>query len=243
MKVLFTGGSGLLGKTIRHLAPEFAYPTRSVLDVTNYQQALAYMDVGGFDTVVHTAAFISPPRVDKNPVEAVTTNIIGTSNIVTACFQLGGTIRIIYISTDYVFDGERGGYKEDDSVHPVNKYAWSKLGGECAVRCYDNSLIVRTSFGTDEFMFSSAWEDHRTSRIAVSEFANYLLRFVDHPELRGIMHVGAIRPRTVYEFAKDISPGKDIGRRSRKEVDFVPADTSLDTSRFWKFMANERIEL
>ena len=54
-------------------------------------------------------------------------------------------IKLIYFSTNYVYPGKRGNYKEEDPLLPVNNYAWSKLGGEAAVQMYSNSLILRVS--------------------------------------------------------------------------------------------------
>ena len=85
--------------------------------------------------------------------------------------------RLVQISTDYVFNGEKGNYREDDPVFPVNKYAWSKLGGECAVLIYDNSLVVRTSFGPSQFPFEKAFADQWTSRESVGAIAG---KIVEH---------------------------------------------------------------
>ena len=52
-------------------------------------------------------------------------------------------IKLIYFSTNYVYPGSKGNYKETDSLLPVNNYAWSKLGGEASVQLYKNSLILR----------------------------------------------------------------------------------------------------
>ena len=86
----------------------------------------------------------------------------------------------------------RGGYREEDELHPVNKYAWSKLGGECAVRLYDRSLIVRTSFGPDVFPYERAFVDQWTSRESVSVVARKLVELVDS-ERTGVVHVGGPR--------------------------------------------------
>ena len=67
-------------------------------------------------------------------------NIIGTANITKVCSDLG--IKLIYFSTSYVYPGAKGNYKESDALLPINNYAWSKLGGESAVRMYKNSLIL-----------------------------------------------------------------------------------------------------
>ena len=63
----------------------------------------------------------------ENPDLSISTNIIGTSNVVLACME--SNVKLVYISTDYVYPGTDGNYKEEDPLLPVNLYAWSKLGG------------------------------------------------------------------------------------------------------------------
>ncbi|MGA2030824.1 MAG: sugar nucleotide-binding protein [Thermoguttaceae bacterium] len=231
-KILFTGGSGLLGSEMRKLLPAAHYPPRSEVDVTNYAQMRDYLDSHACATIVHAAAFTSPPKVDQDPRRAVDVNIRGTGNVVALCMERG--IRLLYISTDYVFCGDRGNYNEDDAVLPVNKYAWSKLGGECAVRMHDNALIVRTSFGPNVFPYAKAFVDQWTSRQCVRRFAVKLLKLVAS-DLRGTIHVGGPR-QTVHQYARSLDPQREIKPLSIREVPFrVPIDTSLDCSRYRKF--------
>lgn len=228
-RLLFTGGSGLLGQAFRRLAPDALYPASSELDVTNYAQMDAYVANHPVDVIVHAAAFTSPPKIDQSPARALEVNVIGTANVVR--LAMARQARLVYISTDYVFRGDQGPYGEDDAVHPVNRYAWSKLGGECAVRLYDNSLIIRTSFGPDVFPYPKAFVDQWTSRQSVSAAARDILAAVQSG-LTGVLHVGGPR-RSVHEYALSLDPSQDIGRLSIKDVSFaVPVDTSLDTSRF-----------
>jgi dTDP-4-dehydrorhamnose reductase len=228
-RLLFTGGSGLLGRAFRQLVPEALYPSSTELDVTNVAQMDAYFADHRVDVVVHAAAFTSPPKIDQTPERALDVNIIGTANVVRVA--MARRCRLVYISTDYVFRGDRGEYGEDDAMHPVNRYAWSKLGGECAVRLYDNALIIRTSFGPDVFPYPKAFVDQWTSRQAVSAAARDILAAVQS-DVTGVLHVGGPR-RSVHEYALSLDPTQDIGRLSIKDVSFaVPVDTSLDTSRF-----------
>jgi dTDP-4-dehydrorhamnose reductase len=121
--------------------------------------------------------------------------------------------------------------KEDDPVLPINKYAWSKLGGECAVRMYDNSLIIRTSFGDTVFPYERAFVDQWTSRLRVDVLAMKLVELLKS-NLTGTIHVGGKR-QTVMDYARSVSPDKTIGNLSLKDVTFAaPKDTSLDTSRY-----------
>jgi len=228
-KILFTGGSGLLGGEVRSLVPEAQYPAHQQFDVTDFEGMRAYAAQHPFTLLVHAAAATSPPRIEAEPMAALEANIIGTANVVRLCAAQGA--RLIYISTDYVFRGDRGMYREDDPVYPVNKYAWSKLGGECAARLYDRSLIVRTTFGPNVFPYEKAFVDQWTSRESVREVARKLVRLFDG-DLTGVIHVGGGR-RTVYEYARSLDASKPIGELSIHDVSFpVPVDTSLDCRRY-----------
>ena len=232
-KILFTGGSGLLGGEVKKLLPQAWYPTSAEFNVVNESQLVAYLADKSISLLIHAAAFTSPPLVDKAPDKALDVNIIGTVNIVKFC--LAHQIKLMYISTDYVFNGEKGLYQETDPVHPINKYAWSKLGGECAVRMYDNALIVRTSFGPNEFPFPKAFIDQWTSRQSVREIAAKIVALVEKmmtTQVTGVVHVGGPRC-TVYHYAKGLDQSKEIGELSINDVPFkAPRDTSLDCSRY-----------
>ncbi len=235
-KILITGGSGLLGGEFKKLLPDALYPTRDDLDVSVSEQVEKYFEGKDIATVFHGAAFTSPPKVEKDPARALDSNIIGTANIVKACINCGA--RLIYVSTDYVFSGNKGNYKEEDPVHPVNKYAWSKLGGECAVRMYENSVIIRTSFGPNDFPYEKAFVDQWTSRESVSAVAKMMMKIVDS-DYRGVVHIGGDR-KTVHEYAVKLSPHKAIGELSVNEVSFeVPEDTSLNVELYRTLFENK----
>lgn len=228
-KTIFTGGSGLLGGEFRQIMPAMLYPATQEFDVTDYVQMESYIDGKEITLIVHAAAFTSPPRINEDPQRALDVNIIGTANLVKLCSRHG--IKLIYISTDYVFRGDQGMYQEGDPVYPVNKYAWSKLGGECAVRLYDNSLIIRTTFGPNEFPFEKAFVDQWTSRESVAVTARMIAALLDK-DVTGTINVGGPR-KTVYGYAKRVSPQKEIGELSINDVAFaVPVDTSLDCRRY-----------
>lgn len=229
IKIIFTGGSGLLGSEFKKIRPDIDYPTSKEFNVTNFQQMKDYVEGKGYELFIHAAAFTSPPRIDKDPLEALEVNILGTVNVVKLCMEFD--IRLIYISTDYVFKGDAGNYRETDPVYPVNKYAWSKLGGECAVRMYDKSLIIRTTFGPNVFPYEKAFIDQWTSRESVSVIAGMIGKLIDK-DVTGIVHVGGKR-KTVFEFAKSLDETKDIGRLSINDVSFkVPVDTSLNCDKY-----------
>ena len=228
-KVIFTGESGLLGSAFKKIVPDLTYPSLEEFDILRYDQMEAYVRAHGFEQLVHAAAFTSPPLIDKDPMTALDVNIVGTTNIVKLCAAFGA--RLIYICTDYVFKGDQGNYKEDDPVLPVNKYAWSKLGGECAVRLYDKSLVIRTTFGPDVFPYEKAFVDQWTSRESVSVIARKISQLIDK-DILGVIHVCGER-KTVFEYAKGLDASREIGKLSVDDVNFdVPFDTSLNCDRY-----------
>lgn len=228
--VLFTGGNGILGLEMRKLFLKSHFPSSDELDITDDGDVWSHIaDCGEIDTVVHLAAFTGSFKVTNHPMQALAINMTGTCHIVEACASVDK--RLIYISTDHVFDGKKGNYKEDDPVHPINTYAWSKLGGECAVRLYKNSLIVRLSFGPDEFPFNGAFTDQWTSKEPVSITARRLEKLIKS-DITGTINIGSER-RTVYEYAKSVAPEKPILEMSVKNLKTqVPIDTSLDVSKY-----------
>jgi len=236
-RVIFTGGSGLLGSEFKKILPDIDYPSSKQLNVTDYEQMRRYVERKGCELILHAAAFISPPLIEKDPLKALEVNIVGTANVVKVCMEFEA--RLIYLSTDYVFKGDKGNYKEDDPVYPVNRYAWSKLGGECAVRMYDKSLIVRTTFGANVFPYEKAFVDQWTSRESVGVIAKKISTLIDK-DITGVIHVGGAR-KTVFEYAKSLDETRDIGKLFINDVAFeAPVDTSLNCDRYNELMAEQQ---
>ena len=94
---------------------------------------------------------------EKNISKSIDLNIVGTANITKVCKK--NNIKLIYFSTGYVYEGTKGNYSEDDPVKPFNNYAISKLGGECAVAMYKNSLILRITMTEKPFLHKKAYSN------------------------------------------------------------------------------------
>jgi len=234
--ILFTGGSGLLGKEMQELYPQGLFPTHKEFDVADFDKMFHHIYDNNLivDTIVHAAAYTNTTQCETirtSKVECITTNIIGTANIVKICMAFN--IRLIYISTDYVYAGNKKYSKETDAVNPINNYAFSKLGGECSVHFLADFVIVRTSFCKNEYPYDRAFDDQYISRIPVNKFAKKLERIIDNKHIQGIINVGGKR-KTVYELAKKISPEKEIIPIKRNDIQNykLPKDTSLNTERF-----------
>jgi dTDP-4-dehydrorhamnose reductase len=228
--ILCTGGRGRLGRELQKLLPRARFPSSSVFDVTNVKQMGAYLRARKPKILIHAAAFTSPPLVDKDPERAIDVNIIATAHIAKLCRH--HHIKLVYVSTDYVFKGDKGNYTEEDPVLPVNKYAWSKLAGECAVRMLDDYLIIRTSFGEKKFPYEKAFADQYTSRESVDVIAKKIIKALQ-ADTKGVLHLGHSR-RSVYNYARSLG-AKNVGKLFIKDASFsVPRDTSLNTVRYKK---------
>ena len=222
MKILLTGGSGLLGTELTSLNEAIIAPKHNDLEVLDYFSCDRAIIKHKPDIVIHAAALTSPPRCEELPHSARSVNIIGTVNLVNICQD--NNIRLVYISTDYVFAGDEGLYQEGDPINPINLYAKTKAAGELAVRTYDNSLVIRTSFCENEFPYEKAFVDQFTSRDYVDVIAPMILKQAES-DLTGIVHVGTER-KSVFELAVKRRP--EVGELSIRDVSFdPPRDTSF----------------
>ena len=133
---------------------------------------------------------------EKNIIKSINLNIIGTCNLVKEASNFG--IKIIYLSTSYVYPGIKGNYKENDPVKPWNNYSWSKLGGECAVQMYKNSLILRLCMTEKPFVHKKAYANVKTNFIFQEDAARIIFKLMNK---KGIVNVGG-PSQTVFNFAK-----------------------------------------
>ena len=223
--ILITGAAGKLGKAVLALIPEAIGATRAEFDIANASEINSFLDQHtSVTTILHCAAMISPPKINEDIAQAIQSNIIGTSLLSAACFKRN--IRLVYISTDYVFAGDKGEYIEGAELLPQNKYAWSKLGGECAVQMLNSWVIIRLSFGPDEFPYKAAFTDQFTSRESASVIAEKIKNIV-LSNYNGVIHIGGTR-KSVYEYALSLG-AENIDKISIKDMSVkMPVDTSLD---------------
>ncbi len=205
MKILITGGNGKFCKHLVEQGKDFTFltPTKNEADIRSYWNldSYFYLHQNEFDYVIHAAAITRPMVIhEDNPSLSIKTNIIGTSNVVLMCQRYKK--KIIYISTDYVYDGKKGDFKETDAVKPFTKYGWSKLGGECAVKMYKNSLILRMAIQKKPFPHSKALIDMRKSYMFMEDAAQIVLKLLDET---GIINVGG-KSQSVYDFVREEDP-------------------------------------
>lgn len=149
MKVLITGANGQLGHDLVNILSDHHQVFgvgRSEMDITDLSQVVNTIHRIRPDVIIHAAAYTRVDAAEYEQEMAYLVNAYGTCNVVAAAQRIGA--KIVYISTDYVFDGKRSDpYKEFDRANPCNVYGKSKLAGEEMVKnLSDKHFIVRTSW-------------------------------------------------------------------------------------------------
>ena len=152
IKVLVTGASGQLGKTIEELYKEndfnieFIFFDKSNFDITDKPQINQIFNQRKFDYCINCAAYTNVEQAEKTTQLAYEINAEGVKNLALVC--KANNVILIHISTDYVFDGEKSEpYTVDDTPNPINEYGKSKLLGEQYIEeTILQYFIVRTSW-------------------------------------------------------------------------------------------------
>ena len=197
-KIVITGGDGRFAQILKKDDKKLniLYPDKKELNILNINSINKYLKKNKPKYLIHAAALSRPMNIhDKQISKSIDLNIIGTANIVKVCSNL--KIKLIYFSTGYVYEGKIGNYKEKDPVLPVNNYAWSKLGGECAVTMYKNSLILRITMCEKPFLHEYAFHDINTNFMFHEEVVKIIPKILDKT---GILNVGG-EIQSVYSFA------------------------------------------
>ena len=236
-KIVVTGGGGRFGSYLKKNTGKFQmfFPTRKKLNINNISSINKYLKKTKPYCLVHLAGLSRPMKMhDKLISKSIDLNIIGTANVVKVCDNL--KIKLIYFSTSYVYPGTKGNYKESDSLLPVNNYAWSKLGGECAVQMYKNSLILRVCMTEKPFVHKKAFVDVLTNFIYHEDLVKIFLKIINK---RGVINIGG-PAQSVYDFVKkDINKIKKISVKKNKDLKF-PLNSSMNLSKLRKVILSKK---
>ena len=267
-RALITGVSGLLGsnlvlalsKCFEIAATYHQHPLHlnmcetMPMDITQAEETQAIIRRIKPHVVIHCAAETRVDYCEENPEEAFWVNVEGTQNLARATAHVGA--KLLFISTDSIFDGQKGMYNEMATPNPLNIYARTKLAGEHVVRQHGvDHLIVRTNiygwnagpkFSLAEWVLDRldhgqivpGFADIYFSPILVNDLAEVIVNMIN-AELRGIYHVGASERCSKLDFAimlckvfdrdaalVQLANSDEAGFRARR-----PQDTSLDVEK------------
>lgn len=224
---------------------------KHLLDVTDEQKVQKLISEINPDFVINTAAMTNVDLCEKEKELAYKSNALSAEYIGKACKKTGS--KLCHISTDYVFDGEKGNYVETDQINPINYYGVTKAEGERLLNEieYDNKSIVRIStpygFSPVKLNFFT-WvletlksekpinivTDQYTTSTNLSDLSDFMLK-IQKNNLSGIIHFGGSEKLSRYEFALKISEKYNLNDKlinpiKSSELNWIakrPKDTSL----------------
>ena len=230
-KILVTGGDGRFSKVLKKESKflNLIFKSKKELNIMNLKSIENCIKKVKPKIIMHTAGLSRPMNLHKKNIsKSIDLNIIGTANITKICKKYN--IKLVYFSTGYVYEGVKGNYSENDPVKPFNNYGLSKLGGECAVAMYSNSLILRITMTEKPFLHKKAFSNLKTNFMFHGDLVKMLPKILKQ---KGILNVGG-RSQSVYSFAKkNNSKVKKI--RATKVLDF-PLNQTMNLAKLKKII-------
>jgi dTDP-4-dehydrorhamnose reductase len=238
-RLLVTGGAGTLGRTLVALAPENSWRVRATWFTERPESNAEWVNadvrdaaavaraVDGVDAIVHTAY--------RQGRDEWSTNVDGSTEVA----QAAGGRRLVHLSSDLVFDGTIGRYREEDVPAPVNSYGRSKAEAELRVAdVHPGATIVRTSLiygvpdGPQERLAREGQKffiDEIRSPVHVKDLAQAILEVLEL-EVPGPLHLGGADDVSRYDFALLLGADEDRIERAQTTPDRAP-DVTLDSSQ------------
>jgi dTDP-4-dehydrorhamnose reductase len=269
MKLLVTGASGLYGSKLAQLATHKGHEVYAAhnehlathgipvqLDINNKEKVEAEFKALKPDVIVHAATMTDVDKCELNREIAWKINVEGTRNVTQAA--KANDAFLLYISTDYVFDGEKGCYKETDQPSPINYYAYTKLKAEEQVNDLTNEYcIVRPSviYGANPaagkvnfaLWLLNKLENKEKANVFVDQWNSPTLNTslaemtleVAEQKLTGVYHLSGASRISRYDFALLMAKTFNLDAtllipKMMKEFSFAakrPKDSSLNTAK------------
>lgn len=260
--VWITGAGGLLGHSLTLTAPPPRQPslrplTRHHLDLTNHDDVRDAFRRDPPACILHCAALSKSPACQANPAAAQQVNVDATARLA----ELAADRPFLFLSTDLVFDGRQGHYREDDPVNPLSVYAETKAQAERIVLANPRHTVIRTSLnggtsptgdrGFNEEM-RRAWRQGQTLTLFDDEFrcpipalvtARAIWEFVDR-RATGLWHLAGAERLSRWEIGQTLAARwpqlhPQLRRASLHEYSGAPRppDTSLDCTRAQSFLS------
>jgi len=279
-RLLITGASGLLGANLVLTAHEehevIAVYHRHPIELEGVQSVSADLCQPGKakdlfdrfqpDWVIHCAADTSIDELESNPERAFRMNRDMAGNVAEAAHEIEA--KMVHISTDAVFDGREGPYREGDPTEPVNVYGKSKLAGEQAVRALcPEALIIRTNiFGWNSQSKSSLAEwfiNNLVQGIPCKGFVDVyfnpllvnhlwvIIKSLLNSDFGGVFHVGSDQCLSKFEFGVRLAESFDLNKELISAVEIEPGslraprpkNTCLDCSKLRKVVNVELLDI
>ena len=232
--ILVTGGDGRFAKIlkIKNKKLNLYFANKNECNILNINSLEKIVKKIKPKIIFHCAGLSRPMYIHKkNIIKSIDLNIIGTANITKVCKK--NDIKLVYFSTGYVYEGKKGNYSEEDPVKPFNNYGLSKLGGECAARMYENSLVLRLTMTEKPFKYKKAYSNLLTNFMFHEEVVELLPLLINQ---KGIINVGG-KSQSVYLFAK--SHNTKIKKIKLNKKSKLPPRQTMNTLKLKKILSNK----
>ena len=227
-KILLLGATGKLGKylvkEINNLKISLVTPSHKNCPIENYDLLYNTIKNSNPTIIIHSAGYINTEGCEKDKQLCLDSNVLGTFNIVKICRILN--IRLIFISSEYVFDGNESEYDINSKVCPKNTYGLSKACGEFIVKTLNDYLIIRSPFiRATVFPYEYAFKDQFTSRQYVHQIINDIINLSLSSQI-GIEHIVG-KYQSVYDLAKQSKPDVKPIETSKELKNIIPMNLNL----------------
>ena len=230
-KILVTGGDGIFSSVLKkkNKSLNLIFKSKKECNILKIKSIENCVKKTKPNIIIHTAGLSRPMKIHNNNIsKSIDLNIIGTANVVKICEKYN--IKLIYFSTGYVYEGKKGNYTEQDAVKPFNNYALSKLGGECSVSMYKNSLILRITMTKKPFLYNKAFTNIKSNFMFHEDLVKILPKLINH---KGILNVGG-KSQSIYSFAKKNNP-KVKKIKANKKIN-LPSNQTMSLSKLKKII-------
>jgi dTDP-4-dehydrorhamnose reductase len=260
-KTILFGAPGMLGHSLQEVFPNAHFFGHRNIDITDEDAIKKLIKRERPAIVINAAAYTDVDGCEDNRVYAFAVNGNGPGYIAQACAEVDATL--VHFSTDYIFDGTRKEYREDDRPNPINKYGESKLLGEVSVaKNLENYRIVRTSwlYGSHgkNFVDTILALSHQIPLVRVVndqvgkptytvDLANKVPLIISCDP--GIYHITNEGQCSWYEFASAFIPNatpcstEEFPRKAKRPAYSVLANTKTPPLRHWKEAVQEYIQM
>ncbi len=228
-KILVTGGDGRFAKILKrnNKKLDLFFASKKQCNILSLNSIAKIIKKIKPKILIHCAGLSRPMKIhEKNISKSIDLNIIGTANITKICKK--NNIKLIYFSTGYVYEGIKGNYSENDPVKPFNNYALSKLGGECAVALYKNSLILRITMTEKPFLHKKAYSNLKSNFMFHEDLVEILPKIINQ---KGILNVGG-KSQSVYSFAK--KNNSKVKKVKAKKSQNLPLNQTMNLAKLKK---------
>lgn len=214
-RTLITGARGTLGRDFARLWPDALAPTSAELDVRDSAAVDSYVAANKVNRVIHCAARTAVRYCEENKRDTFLTNVMGTRNLCSALTNHADDPYLVYISTACVFPGDDPDavYSEDDTPHPKNYYALTKLLAEDHLDAWTRygsnarALVIRTNFAErGPWRHPNAFSDRFGTYLFPDLVAGKVHELTEAGET-GVVHVCGDRKLSMLEFARLSDPG------------------------------------